>query len=105
MRPNFVRKSGVADFITVEIHYLQAFAMFPFAFTEIMKVRMPLVVLLEVLGGVLRHKNVTGVPAIHDALGDIDAGAGNVCLLVQIGDFVDRTTVNTHANLDFGMAL
>ena len=56
--------------------------MFAFTFAEIMKIRLPLVVLLEVFGGVFRHQNVTGVTAIHDALGDVDTGAGNVRLLV-----------------------
>ena len=56
--------------------------MFPFTFAEIMKIRLPLVVLLEVFGGVLRNQNVTGVTAIHDALGDVDPGAGNIRLLV-----------------------
>ena len=81
---------------------MQAFAVFAFAFAEIMQIRLPLVVLLEIFGGVLRHQNVTGVTAIHDALSDVDAGAGNVRLLVQIGDFVDRTTVNAHADPDPG---
>ena len=56
--------------------------MFAFTFAEIMKIRMPLVVLLEIFGSVLRHQNVTGVTAIHDALGDVNPGAGNICLLV-----------------------
>ena len=79
--------------------------MFHFAFAKIMQIRLPLVVLLEVFGGVLRHQNVTGVTAIHDALGDVDSGAGNVRLLVQIGDFVNRTTVDAHADPDLGMTL
>ena len=79
--------------------------MFPFTFAEIMQIRLPLVVLLEIFGGVLRHENVTGVTAIHDALGDVDAGAGNVRLFVQIGDFVDGTTVDAHADPDLGMIL
>ena len=57
---------------------MQAFAMLAFTFTKIMKVRLPLVVLLKVFGGVLRHQNVTGIAAIHDALGDVDSGAGNI---------------------------
>ena len=79
--------------------------MFPFTFAEIMKIRLPLVVLLEIFGGVLRHQNVTGVTAIHDALGDVNAGAGNIRLLVQVGDFVNRTTVDAHADPDLGMTL
>ena len=79
--------------------------MFPFTFAEIMQIRLPLVVLLEIFGSVLRHENVTGVTAVHDALGDVDAGAGNVRLFVQIGDFVHGTTVDTHPDPDFGMIL
>ena len=56
--------------------------MFPFAFAEIMQIRLPLVVLLEIFCGVFRHQDVTGVTAIHDALGDVDSGTGNVRLLV-----------------------
>src|SRR5262245_17168526 len=70
-----------------------------------MQIRLPLVVLLQVFGGVLRHQDMTGVTAIHDALGDVDPRTGNVRLLVQVGDFVDRTTVDTHAHPNLGMTL
>ncbi len=43
--------------------------------------------------------------AIHDPLRDVDAGARNVCLFVQIRDFVDRTAVNSHSDPEFGMLL
>ena len=46
---------------------------------------------------------MTGVPAIHDALRDVDSRAGNIGLFVQIGDFVNRTAVNSHADAKFGM--
>ena len=61
---------------------MQPFAMFPFTFAEIMQTRLPLIILLEVFRGMFRHQNVTSVSAIHDSLCDIDAGAGNVGLLV-----------------------
>ena len=48
---------------------------------------------------------MTGVAAIHDALGDVDPSAGNIRLLVQIGDFVNRTTMDAHADPDLGMTL
>ena len=79
--------------------------MFPFAFAEIMQIRLPLVVLLEIFCGMFRNEDVTGIAAIHDALGDVDPGAGNVRLLVQIGDFVNRTTVDAHAHPNLGMTL
>ena len=84
---------------------MQAFAMLSFAFAEIVQIWLPLVVLLEVFRGMFRYQNVAGVTAIHDALGDVDAGAGNVRLLVQIGDFVYWTTVDAHADADLGMTL
>ena len=56
--------------------------MFAFAFAEIIQIRLPLVVLLEIFCGVLRDQNVTGVTAIHDTLGDVDPGTGNIRLLV-----------------------
>src|SRR5262249_40486683 len=99
----FRRESGITDFRVVEIYHVQAFAMFSFAFTELMQIRLPLVVLLKVFCGVLRYQNVTSVTAIHDALGDVDSGAGYVRLLVQIRDFVNRTTVDAHADSDLGM--
>src|SRR5262249_47388493 len=76
------RNSGVADFVVVKIYHVQAFAMFGFTFTEIMQIRLPLVVLLEIFCSMLRDQNVTGVTAIHDALGDVNPGAGNIRLLV-----------------------
>ena len=44
-----------------------------------------------------------GIAAIHDPLRDVDAGAGDVRLPVQIGHFVDRSAVNSHADRKFGM--
>ena len=46
-----------------------------------------------------------GVAAIHHSLRDVDPGAGDVGLLVQISDFIDRPAVNSHANANFGMIL
>src|SRR5437763_14972643 len=71
--------------------------MFPFTFAEIMQIRLPLIVLLEVFRGMFRHQNVTSVSPIHDSLCDVDAGARAVGLLVSIRDFSDRTTVDAPA--------
>ena len=43
------------------------------------------------------------ITAIHHPLCDVDAGARDVGLFVQIGDFVDRTAVNSHPDPKFGM--
>ena len=48
---------------------------------------------------------MASVAAIHDALRDVDASASNVGLFVQISDFINWATVNSHADLQFGMLL
>ena len=53
----------------------------------------------------LREEDVTGIAAIHHSLRDIDAGAGDVGLFVQISDFVDRAAVNAHPDLKLRMTL
>ena len=51
------------------------------------------------------EQNVSGIAAIHHPLRDVDSGAGDIGLLVHIGDFADRTAVNSHAHPKFGMTL
>jgi hypothetical protein len=59
--------------------------------------------MFEVFCHMPAKKNVSGVAAIHDALRDVNAGAGDVRLLVQVGDLVDRSAVNAHSHFEFGM--
>ncbi len=66
----------------VEVYYMQSLAVFNFTFSKIVKIWLPLIVLLEVFGGVFRNQDVAGVTAIHDALGGVNSGAGNIRLLV-----------------------
>ena len=79
--------------------------MFHFTFAEIVQVRPPLPILLQIFRDMPGEKNVARITAIHDPLGDVDAGAGNVGLFVQIRDFIDRPAVNSHADMKFGMLL
>jgi len=48
---------------------------------------------------------VSGVTTIHDPLSKVNSGAGDVGLRIQVGDFVDRSAMNTHADVNFGMTL
>ena len=50
----------------------------------------------QVFGYMLGEQNVTGITAIHHALRDVDSGAGDISLLVQVTDLIDRAAVNTH---------
>ena len=51
-----------------------------------------------------RNKNVSGVAAIHHPLRDVNACAGDIGLLIEVSDFVDRAAVDSHADAQLGMA-
>ena len=61
--------------------------------------------MFEIFGDMFRKKNVTSVGAIHHASRRVDAGAGNVRLLVQVANFVDRPAMNSHSNVELRMTL
>ncbi len=61
--------------------------------------------MLEIVCHVPREKNMSGISAIHHSLSDVNAGACNIGLLVQVSNLVDRATVNSHAHVKFGMTL
>ena len=48
---------------------------------------------------------MSGIAAIHYPLRDVDPSAGNVGLLIQVGDFVNRAAVNAHPHFEFRMTL
>ena len=60
--------------------------------------------LRENVGHRLREQNVAGIAAIHDALRDVDAAAGDVAVGVDVRNAVDRAAVNSDAQLDVRMA-
>src|SRR5258705_11323252 len=64
---------------------------------------MPLWVMLQVIGDAFGNQNVPRIAAIHHPLRDVNPSAGNVGLLVEVGYLVDRSAVNSHANVKFGM--
>ena len=95
----------VAYLIGVEIYGVDADAVFHFTLSEIVQVRLPLPILLQIFRDMPGEKNVARITAIHDPLCDVDAGARDVRLLVQICDRVHRATVNSHTNTKFRMLL
>ena len=70
-----------------------------------MQERAPLWILLHIVRYMLGKKNVSRVAAIHHPLGQVNSSAGDVGLLVEIADFIDRTAVNPHAHGQSGIAL
>ena len=65
----------------------------------------PFRILLEIVRHPFRHQNVTRVAAIHHALRDVDARAGNVPLLAQVGNSFHRPAVNPHPHPQLGILL
>jgi hypothetical protein len=51
----------------------------------------------------LGEQNVTGITTIHHPLRDVDPRSGDIGLLVQVTDLIDRTAVDAHPHPQFGM--
>src|SRR6202011_2712483 len=103
--PEFCGQRRVAPFIRVEVNQGDNFAVLHFALAQVVQVGPPMAILGEIFRHAFREKNMSGVAAIHDALGDVDAGPGDVRPLIYVGHSVDRSAVNAHANLQFGVIL
>jgi hypothetical protein len=54
---------------------------------------------------VFGKQNVSGIPAIHYSLGNIDAGDGDVCASAHINDASDCAAMHAHAQLQLGVLL
>ena len=93
----FLRRLTVTYLAGIEIHHVDAHAVFHFNRAKILEMWLPLAVLLKVLGDTFGKKDVACIATIHYALGDIDSAPGKVRPIVDIGDFVYRTAVNAHA--------
>jgi hypothetical protein len=53
---------------------------------------------------IFRHmfgeQNVTGIPAVHDPLGDVDSGPCDISPIINVPHLTHGTTVNPHPNRD-----
>ena len=94
----FLRRLRISSLIVAHIDDRYFPTVFYFAFTKFVQKRTPSRVLLQIVGDTFRKKNVTSIAAIHHSLRHIDASAGDIGLLVQIGDFVDGAAMNAHAD-------
>ena len=80
----------------MEIDYMDALAVFHRALAQVMQLRLPLPVVLQIVGYMSGEKNVSRISAIHHPLGDINSSAGDICSIVNVSNLVHRSTVNTH---------
>src|ERR1700730_16085786 len=70
-----------------------------------MQRRLPMLRLRQVFRDAFRQENVTAVGAIHYSLSNIDPGAGNIDPIVHVADLIDRAAVDSHPQLNIGLAL
>src|ERR1051326_7977822 len=75
------------------------------ALPDVVQVWVPMPIVNEILGDMRGQKNVPRVTAVEYTLGHIDSGARDVCFVIDIGDPIDRPTVNAHAYLELRMTM
>src|SRR5262245_33311447 len=75
------------------------------SFSDVMQMRSPVSVVLQVFREMLGEKNMSGVATIHDALRHVNSSPEEIGLIVHIRDRIDRPAVNAHAYFKFRIAL
>ena len=80
-------------------------AVFDFAFAEVMQIRLPLSVLLQIFRGPPGDKDVACIPAIHHPLRHVDSRTRYVGTIVNIGKPAYWAAVDTHPRTEFLMTL
>ena len=78
--------------------------MLHFAFAQVVQMGTPLTILFKVVRHMLGQKNVSGVPAIHHSLGQVDSRSRYIGAIIHIGSPADRTAVDSHAHPQLRMA-
>jgi len=69
---------------------------FHFHVAQFMDVRLPTTLLRQIVRDAFTHENMAGIAAIHHALRDVDAYAGDVFAPVCILHMMDRAAVDSH---------
>jgi hypothetical protein len=59
--------------------------------------------MFEIFSNVLGEQHVAGVPAIHNTLGNVNPGAGDIRAVIHVTNLVDGAAVNTHSDGEGGM--
>ena len=70
-----------------------------------MQVWAPVAVLGQVVREMFGQKNMSGVAAIHDALGYVNTRTSDIQHVVYIGNAIDRSAMNSHSNVYIGITL
>ena len=70
--------------------------MFHFYVAELVKVGLPATPLSKIVRNAFTHEDVTGIPAIHHPLRDVDTDSGNVVALVRVLHLMDGAAMDSH---------
>src|SRR5271156_584902 len=69
-------------------------------FTEVMQAVRPVTNLAENFGHSSGNQNVSSIPAVHYALGNVDSATRYIAVEIDIRDTVDGPCVHSHAEAD-----
>src|ERR1700693_6480305 len=99
---DFLWWGWVANNICVKIYDPNYLTVLDLHIPEIVQIGLPPARLGQIIRHPFGNKDVPGVSAIHDSLGDIDPSPGNVFALVDVGHVVDWSAVNSHPHRQAG---
>src|SRR6476646_3933434 len=88
--------------MVAEVNELDPGAMLYLACSNVVKVALPGAELSQIVRRSLRKENVTGLTAIHHPLREVNTGASDIDLIVDIHHPADGPTMNSHANAKAG---
>ena len=77
--------------------------MLDLAFAQIVQLRPPMPILLQIFRDSFREQDVPAIAAIHHSLRHVDAWPGDIRAPTDIGYLADRAAVNTHSHWEVGM--
>ena len=77
--------------------------MFHLALAEVVQVRLPMAILLQIFRHMFGEQDVPGIAAIHHPLRHVDSGPGDVGPPAHIGHFAHRPAVNAHPHRNLRM--
>src|SRR5881398_2353617 len=91
--------------IGIEVHHRHTHSMLHFARTKIVQEWSPFFVRFEIFSDTLRKQDVPRIAAIHHSLGAIHSSASQIGTFIHVHHHADRTTVNSHPNLQLWISL
>jgi hypothetical protein len=88
------RRDGVAQHLGIKIEQRNNDAVFDLEIAQLVQIRLPVAIGRKVVGDALGKQDVAGIATIHHALGDVDAGAGDVGAVIDVIEVMHRAAVN-----------